>query len=86
MTAAVTLSSIESIVEGRAEFRSFGTSNELSYLVVEDYEPDFNNPEYRKLVQERLQMRVAYIQEQNKTNKMNLLPDEALEAMQSLLD
>lgn len=86
VTAAVTLSSIESIVEGRAEFRSFGTSNELSYLVVEDYEPDFNNPEYRKLVQERLQMRVAYIQEQNKTNKMNLLPDEALEAMQSLLD
>lgn len=86
VTAAVTLSSIESIVEGRAEFRSFGTGNELSYLVVEDYEPDFNNPEYRKLVQERLQMRVAYIQEQNKTNKMNLLPDEALEAMQSLLD
>lgn len=86
VTAAVTLSSIESIVEGRAEFRSFGTGNELSYLVVEDYEPDFNNPEYRKLVQERLQMRVAYIQEQNKTNKMNLLPEEALEAMQSLLD
>lgn len=86
VTAAVTLSSIESIVEGRAEFRSFGTGNELSYLVVEDYEPDFNNPEYRKLVQERLQMRVAYIQEQNKTNKMNLLPEEALEAMQALLD
>ncbi|MGY0401540.1 phosphoenolpyruvate carboxykinase (ATP) [Carnobacterium jeotgali] len=86
VTAAVTLSSIESIVEGRAEFRSFGTGNELSYLVVEDYEFDFNNPEYRKLVQERLQMRVAYIQEQNKTNKMNLLPEEALEAMQSLLD
>ncbi len=86
VTAAVTLSSIESIVEGTAEFKSFGTINELSYLVVEGYEPVFNDLEYRQLVQERLQMRVAYIQEQNETNKMNLLPDEALEAMQALLD
>ncbi|MEK6190250.1 MAG: phosphoenolpyruvate carboxykinase, partial [Carnobacterium alterfunditum] len=86
VTPAVTLSSIESIVEGTAVFKPFGTINELSYLALDDYEPNFADQEYRQLVQERLQMRIAYIQEQNEKNKMNVLPDEALEAMQKLID
>lgn len=86
VTAPVTLSSIESIVEETAEFKPFGTFNDLSYLVLDGYEPDFNKQDYHKLVQERLQMRVAYIQEQNEKNGMNVLPEEALKVMQSLID
>jgi len=86
VTPAVTLSSIESIVEGTAVFKPFGTINELSYLALDGYEPNFADQEYLQLVQERLQMRIAYIQEQKEKNKMNVLPDEALEAMQKLID
>jgi len=86
VTPAVTLSSIESIVEGTAVFKPFGTINELSYLALDGYEPNFDDQEYLQLVQERLQMRIAYIQEQKEKNKMNVLPDEALEAMQKLID
>lgn len=86
VTPAITLGSIESIVEDTAVFETFGAINELSYLVIDGYEPDFNNQEYRQLVQERLQKRVAYIQEQKEKNEMNVLPDEALEAMKALID
>ncbi|WP_407371633.1 phosphoenolpyruvate carboxykinase (ATP) [Carnobacterium sp.] len=86
VTAAVTLSSIESIVEETAEFKPFGKLGNLSYLVVNGYEPKFNDSEYRQLVQERLNMRVAYIQEEKEKNKMNVLPDEALKAMQALIE
>ena len=86
VTAAITLSSIESIVEGTAEYKPFGTLNDLSYLVVDGYEPKFDDQEYHQLVQERLNMRVAYIQEEKKKNQMNVLPDEALEAMQALIE
>lgn len=86
VTAAITLSSIESIVEGTAEFKPFGKLGNLSYLVVDGYEPKFNDQEYGQLVQERLNMRVAYIKEQKEKNKMNVLPDEALEAMEALIE
>ena len=86
VTAAITLSSIESIVEGTAEYKPFGTLNDLSYLVVDGYEPKFDDQEHHQLVQERLNMRVAYIQEQKEKNQLNVLPDEALEAMQALIE
>ena len=86
ITPAITLNSTESIVKGTAEFKPFGTINDLSYLVVEGYEPNFDSQDYRQLIQERLQMRVVYIQEQKAENKLNVLPDEALEAMQALIE
>lgn len=78
---AVTLNSIESIVDGTAEFESFGGIEQMSYLKVAGYEPDFRDEAYKQLVFDRIQMRIEHIQEKNEAGGMDVLPDEALEAM-----
>ena len=63
ITPAVTLGIIESLVEERAEFVPFGPLEELSYMPIEGYEPDFANEAYRKLLHERLNDRAQWIKE-----------------------
>ena len=63
ITPAVTLGIIESLVEERAEFVPFGPLEELSYMSIEGYEPDFDNEAYRKLLHERLNDRAQWIKE-----------------------
>lgn len=81
----VTIESIEKIVDGRAEFVSFGTDTAMSYMKVEGFEPDFNDTSYTSLLVERFNLRAEYIREQNEKNALNQLPDEALEAINKLV-
>lgn len=80
-----TLGIIESIVEGKAEFKPFGPFEHLSYLPVEGYQPDLEDSSYIDLVKERLNMRVEFIEERNAAQGMDVLPDEALESIKKLL-
>lgn len=86
ITPEVTLNSIESIVDGTAEFESFGGIEQMSYLKVAGYEPDFTDEAYKQLVFDRIQMRIEHIQEKNEAGGMDVLPNEALEAMKKVVD
>ncbi len=86
ITPEVTLKSIESIVDGTAEFESFGGIEQMSYLKVAGYEPDFMDETYKQLVFDRIQMRIEHIQEKNEAGGMDVLPNEALEAMKKVVD
>lgn len=85
ITPSVTLDSIEAIVDGTAKFESFGSIENLEYLKLEDFEPDFNDESYKHLVCERLQMRVDHIIEKNAEGGLDVLPDEALTAIKSII-
>lgn len=82
----VTLEAVEKIVEGTAEFKKFGNCSDISYLVVEGFEPDFSNSSYTALVDERMKMRGEFINDQNQTNPLNVLPNEALKAVLNLIE
>lgn len=86
ITPEVTLNSIESIVDGTAEFESFCGIEQMSYLKVAGYEPDFTDEAYKQLVFDRIQMRIEHIQEKNEAGGMDVLPNEALEAMKKVVD
>lgn len=82
----VTLEAVEKIVEGTAEFKTFGNCSDIGYLVVDGFEPDFSNSSYTALVDERMKMRGEFINEQNQKNSLNVLPNEALKAVLNLIE
>lgn len=77
----VTLKAIEDVVEGKAAFKPFGDMKDIEYLTIEGFEPNLADDSYKKLVNERMNMRAEYIQEQKELDGMNVLPDEALQAI-----
>lgn len=81
----VTLDAVEKIVEGKGTFKPFGSIKDIEYLEVEGFDPDLNDSSYKSLVDERIKMRVEYIQEQNAHQEMNVLPNETLKALLSII-
>ena len=82
----VTLGVIEGIVEGTSTFKETGIDG-ISYQVVEGFEPNFKDAEYKKTFVARIADRVAFIEKQI-TNRggIDKLPDEALAAMKKVAD
>ncbi|MGB3161277.1 MAG: phosphoenolpyruvate carboxykinase (ATP) [Carnobacterium sp.] len=85
ITPAITLESIEAIVDKTAEFKVLGDIEQLKYMEIDGFKPDFNNESYKQLVQERLQMRVDHIIEKNAEGGMDVLPDEVLGALRNTI-
>lgn len=83
VTPAVTLGLIEEIVMEKANFVPFGPFSDLEYLPVEGYLPNFDDPNYIKLVKTRMKDRVSYMEE---LDDFNRLPEEALEAIKKLTE
>ncbi|SFH93287.1 phosphoenolpyruvate carboxykinase (ATP) [Pisciglobus halotolerans] len=81
----VTLGAVEKIVEGKGTFKPFGSIKDIEYLEVEGFDPDLNDSSYKSLVDERIKMRVEYIQEQNAHQEMNVLPNETSKALLSII-
>jgi len=81
----ITLKSIEKIVENNAEFNSFMGLKHMDYMTIEDYEPNFGDSHYVQLVKERMKMRKEYIEEQKEKKEFNALPDEAIVAIQNII-
>lgn len=82
----VTLGAIESIIDDTAEFQEFGHLTDIQYMVTEDFKPDFTDSSYVSLVDERMKMRGEFIREQSQKNALNVLPNEALKAILSLIN
>lgn len=84
ITKEVTLASIEAIVDGTAEFKSFHNES-ISYMVIEGYEPDFEDQSYVNLVNERMNFRMKFIENQNTKGGLNVLPNEAIDALKEVI-
>lgn len=80
-----TLAIIESIVDETAQFKDFGPYEHLSYLEIDGFEPDLDDQSYIDLVEERLQMRIDFMEEKKAAKGMDVLPDEAIESMKKLV-
>lgn len=83
ITPAITLGIIEDIVEGKAEFQKLGPFENIEYLEVPDYIPDFKDISYLNLVESRIDKRVEFIGELRDYNK---LPYEASESLHKLME
>lgn len=81
ITPQVTLGLIEDIVTKNAKFEKFGTFEDLEYMPIEGFTPDFENKDYIKMVKDRMKDRLSYVKE---LDEFNRLPNEALEAIERL--
>lgn len=87
VTPKHTLSSIEKIVEGTAEFKTFGPLKDLSYLPIEGHEPPFESAEYIEKLIGRIETRLSFIQKRKTINEgYDRLPNEAEKQLLQLLE
>lgn len=85
ITKEVTLAAIESVVEEKAVWKQFGDLEELSYLEIKGFEPDFADSSYRSLLKERMQMRLDFMEEFNQKHQENPLPEEAAQSVKKVI-
>lgn len=78
VTPAATLSSLEKIIEGKAEFASFGRIPGMEYLKIPGYELDFTNWSYKQQLMKRMKDRLDFVKSRD-TEKggMDALPLDA---------
>lgn len=86
VTPAVTLSSLEAIIEGRAEFVPFGKTAGMEYLKIPGYEVDFTNWSYKQQLMNRMSDRLNFIKSRD-TEKggMDALPPDAAAELQRVV-
>ncbi len=86
VTPAVTLGSLEAIVEGTASFKPWGTFSDIEIMEVEGFIPDMNDPEYTAQLKARMEDRVKFV-ESRETVKAGFdkLPADALEALKKVV-
>ena len=82
-----TLGILEAIVEGKAEFKKWGPFSDIEIMDWEGFVPDMNDPDYVAQLKARMNDRVneikAFATEKDGYDK---LPDDALEAIQKVVD
>ena len=79
----MTLGLIEEIVTGNLGFEKLLGMDEIEYVKIEDFTPNFSNVKYKKLFLERLQNRVEYI---DGLYNQDILPIEARESILSIIN
>jgi len=86
ITKEITLSVIESIIEGNASFKKWGRLPHLEILDVDGFNPDMNDAEYVSELTNRLSDRVRFIKtKSSEGGGFDRLPDEALESLINLV-
>ena len=89
---ANTLGILETIVEGKAKFEQWAPFEDVEIMYdwsgkTADFTPDMNDPEYKAALKAAMQNRVDAVQGfATKKEGYDKLPDEALEAVQKLVD
>lgn len=83
VTPKVTLGLIEDIVMNKAEFKPFGPFEDLEYLPIEGFTPNFEDKEYLKMVSDRMKDRLDYVSYLGEFDK---LPEEALSSIKKLTE
>ncbi|MGN1084668.1 MAG: phosphoenolpyruvate carboxykinase, partial [Lachnospiraceae bacterium] len=90
---ADTLGILETIVEGKASFEKWGPfedieiMNDWSGRTSDKFVPDFNDASYKAELKAAMQTRVKAVEDfATKKDGYDKLPDEALAALQKLVD
>lgn len=83
ITPKVTLGLIEQIVSKEIKFKKFYKLDELDYVDIEGYTPNFKDAKYRELVIKRLKTRVGFIDD---LANHDILPLEARNSIQIIID
>ena len=82
-----TLGILESIVEGKAEFKKWGNFDDIEIMDWEGFVPDLNDPEYKNALKNAMQNRVDAVEGfSTKKDGYDKLPDEALAALKKLVE
>ncbi|SCP95084.1 phosphoenolpyruvate carboxykinase (ATP) [Anaerobium acetethylicum] len=86
VTPKDTLGVIETIVEGKAEFKQWGPFEDIEIMEWEGFVPDLNDAEYKHQLKERMKDRVRFV-ESRETEKggFDKLPDDALAALNKVV-
>ena len=82
-----TLGVLEAIVEGRANFEKWGPFEDIEILKWDGFEPDMNDADYKTALKNAMINRVNAVKGfAEKKGGYDKLPDEALAALQKLVD
>ena len=82
-----TLGILETIVEGKAEFKKWGPFSDIEIMDWEGFIPDMNDPDYVAQLKARMNDRVNEIKKfATEKDGYDKLPDDALEAIQKVVD
>ena len=86
VTPAITLGSLEAIIEETAEFKPWGSFSDIQIMEIEGFIPDLNDPEYAAQLKARMEDRVRFV-ESRATVKAGFdkLPADALEAIKKVV-
>ncbi len=83
----ITLECVEAVVEGKAQFKKWGSFDEIEILEIEGFIPDLNDEKYTSLLKARLKDRYDLIKSREEVKGgYDKLPDEALNAIKKLID
>lgn len=78
----ITLSSLEAIVEGRADFVSFGRIPGMEMLAIPGYDVDFTNWSYKQQLMKRMNDRLSFVKSrETEKGGMDALPKDAAEVL-----
>ena len=82
-----TLEILEAIVEGKGNWKPFGTVPGMEYMALPGYEPDFQNWTYKQQFTNRMKDRLQFIKSRD-TEKggTDALPPDALQAIESVIE
>ncbi len=80
-----TLSILEKIVDQNTDFEAFDHMEGMEFLPLAGYIPDFDQPDYCQLLNERLNYRIEWIQNFNDQHADAPIPDEAVGHLEHLL-
>ncbi|WP_349669411.1 phosphoenolpyruvate carboxykinase (ATP) [Lacrimispora sp.] len=82
-----TLGILEAIVDKKAEFKQWGPFTDIDIFEWEGFSPDLNDPAYAEQLKARMQDRVNFVANMSVAKEgYDKLPDDALEAIQKVVD
>lgn len=82
-----TLGILEAIVDKKAEFKQWGPFTDIDIFEWEGFVPDLNDPAYAEQLKARMQDRVKFVANMSVVKEgYDKLPDDALEAIQKVVD
>ncbi|MBQ7077639.1 MAG: phosphoenolpyruvate carboxykinase (ATP) [Lachnospiraceae bacterium] len=86
VTKEVTLSVLESIVEGKAKFKQWGPFEDIEICEIKGYVPDLKDKEYVETMKKRMQDRLDYVKSLDKDFEgYNKLPKDAQDAIKDVV-
>lgn len=84
VTPKDTLAIIEANVDHSAEYEPFSPVKHFEYIEIPGFNVPFEDPDYLTFLRERMAGRLEFIVNYNKTHPTELLPNEIIEAFQTI--